>query len=125
MKELVLYYHIDNEILKIMKILLDQLEVELKEIKDEDIHQTMGYLLNVPGFNREKNGEEKAPTSSFVFFSGMGMEQLNLILDLFKNANIPYIPYKAMLTNDNINYRFYDLYKNVEKEYNAIVNQKR
>ena len=48
---------------------------------------------------------------------------IDIILEVFKNAGIPYIPYKAMLTNDNVNYTFEQLYQNVEQEYRQLTGQ--
>ncbi len=125
MKEIIMYYHLDNDVENAIKIMMDQLGVKTKEIKDDQIHQTMGYLLGVPGFAKQEETKEKPPKDSFIFFAGMVEEQLDIILEVFKNAKIPYIPYKAMLTNDNINYPFYVLYENVRQEYLSLTTMKR
>jgi len=117
MSEILMYYHLKEEVKKPICIIMEQLGVKVKEIKDEDIHETMGYLLEVPGFEKSNESGKDIPEESFLFFAGMSGEQLDIILEVFKNAKIPYIPFKAMLTNDNIQYPFYVLYENVRQEY--------
>jgi len=60
-----------------------------------------------------------------LFFAYFTMEQLDIVLEVFKQANIPYIPYKAMLTNDNVVYTFEQLYTNVENEYLQLTNKEK
>lgn len=124
MNEVLMYYHLEEQVLKPIEIIMKQLDVKIVEIKDEDIHHTMGYLLQIPGFVASEEKGKDIPTDSFLFFAGMSGEQIDIILDIFKNANIPYIPYKAVLTNDNIQYPFYTLYENVKQEYLNLVNKK-
>lgn len=123
MKEMLLMYHIDDETKKIIDIILQQLDVEMKEIADHDTHQFMGYLIGLPGFQSQKRETETELTEPFLFFAYFTEEQLDIILEVFKNAGIPYIPYKAMLTNDNVNYTFEQLYQNVEQEYRQLTGQ--
>lgn len=122
MNEVLMYYHLKDEVKNPICIIMEQLGVEVIEIKEEDRHETMGYLLNIPGFNKSEESGKDIPDDSFLFFAGMSGEQIDIILDIFKNANLPYIPFKAMLTNDNIQYPFYVLYNNVKQEYLNLTN---
>ncbi len=121
MKETILLYHMDNDIETIIRKIAEQLDVEVKNIKDEDICQKMGYLLNIDEYKREEDIEVNDDLlQAFMFFAGMVEKQLDLLLDVFKMAKIPFIPYKAMLTEHNIEYPFYQLYKNVAHEYEQM-----
>lgn len=122
MNEIILYYHIDDDLRDAIKIICDQLDIKTKEVKEKDVDQTMGYLLEIPGFDRQEAKNDKIPTDSMLFFAGMSMEQLNILLDVFQSADLPYIPLKAMLTENNINYPFYVLHENVNKEYLSLKN---
>lgn len=117
MNETLMYYHLKDEVKKPICIIAEQLGIKVQQINDEDIHETMGYLLNVPGFKKSEESGKEIPEESFIFFAGMSGEQLDILLEIFKNAEIPYIPLKAMLTNDNIQYPFYVLFENVRQEY--------
>lgn len=123
MKELILYYRLDENVKNIMSIILKQLDVEMREIDEKDISQQMGYLLNLPGYQRQNVEIEGNLNETFLFFAHFSNEQLDIILDVFRNAGIPFIPYKAMLTNDNVVYTFQQLYKNVENEYKQLTHQ--
>ena len=118
-----MYYHLKDEVKNPICIIMEQLDVKTIEITDDQIHETMGYLLKVPGFEKSEESGKEIPEESFLFFAGMSEDQINLILDVFKGAKIPYIPFKAMLTNDNIAYPFYTLYDNVRNEYLSLTRQ--
>ena len=123
MQETVLYYRLSESMKTPIVAILSQLDVCLKEINEEDAYQQMGYLLGLPGF-KERDGEVKKDLSQpFLFFAHFSSEQIDLVLDVFKQAGVPYIPYKAMLTNDNVVYSFEDVYTNVENEYLHLTNR--
>lgn len=125
MKEKVLFYHLEESVQKAIQTILEQLDVETKEIFQEDAIQQMGYLIQLPGYQKKEGKSEIKLTEPFLFFAHFSMEQLDIVLEIFKNAKIPYIPYKAMLTNDNVVYTFEQLYTNVENEYLQLTNKKK
>ncbi len=121
MKETILLFHMNEHTTAIISRLAEQLDIEVKEIAESDICQTMGYILRVEGYERiEDTPIQLDMSQEFVFFAGMVDGQLDILLDLFKMAEIPFIPYKAMLTEHNIDYSFYQLYGNVAHEYEQI-----
>ena len=124
MQETVLLYHVEGDTRDKILNILNQLEIEYKDIQEKDIHQKIGYLLDIPGY---ENSKDKIPEATldheFVFFAYMTDEQLDILLQLFKASQVPYIPLKAMLTDSNVEYRFYDLYHNVQHEYEQISGQ--
>ncbi|MEG0367370.1 MAG: DUF3783 domain-containing protein [Coprobacillus sp.] len=123
MKEIVLLYHIDEKTKTIIETIMSQLDVDVKYIEETQVNETIGYLLEIPGFEKDQKNEfTDVLEKEFIFFAGFSDEQLDLVLDIFKAAQVPYIPFKAMLTNDNVTYPFYRLYQNVEHEYEQITN---
>ncbi len=125
MKEKVLFYNLDENVKQAILTILKQLDVETKEIYQEDASQQMGYLLDLSGYKRNNNKSDNHLVEPFLFFAYFTMEQLDIVLEVFKQANIPYIPYKAMLTNDNVVYTFEQLYINVENEYLQLTNKEK
>ena len=123
MQEVVLYYRLTQAMEKPILAILTQLDVRAKEIYQEDAPQQMGYLLDLPGYVEKEGTSKKDLSQPFLFFAHFSQEQLDLILDVFHQAGVPYIPYKAMLTNDNVVYTFEEVYTNVEKEYLHLTNQ--
>lgn len=82
----------------------------------------MGYILEIDGYERLDDHEVSGNmTQEFMFFAGMVQEQLDLLLDVFKSAGLPLIPYKAMLTENNVEYLFHQVYENVAHEYEQLV----
>lgn len=121
MNETILLYHIDLTTKEHIQEIASQLDIEVREIFDNQVCETMGYLLHIDGF--ESSSETKIPDKldqPFLFFAYMSDKQLDLLLEIFKVKDIPYIPYKAMLTENNVVYPFYQLYRNVENEYKQI-----
>lgn len=123
MQEVVLYYRLTEAMKKPIIAILSQLDVRVKELHQEDAPQCMGYLLDIPGYEENEGTATKDLSQPFLFFAHFSQDQLDLILEVFKQADVPYIPYKAMLTNDNIVYTFEEVYTNVEKEYLHLTNQ--
>ena len=121
MKETLLLYHVKDEVEKQIKQIAEQLHIQIQYLDESQLHETMGYILNMEGF--EKSADEKVKgdfKQEFVFFAGMTDKQLDIILQLFRMQGIPKIPYKAMLTKHNIHYKFYQLYLSVADEYQQM-----
>ncbi len=124
MQETILVYKLDSKIQSIIERIASQLGIQVLEIKEEDICQKMGYILSYDGFERLNDIEiEGSMDKEFLFFAHMSDAQLDILLDVFKAASIPMIPYKAKLTESNIDYLFYQLYRNVEHEYKSMTGQ--
>lgn len=122
MKETLLVYHIEQKAEQAIRTIMAQLDVDVHVIKDDDIYQKMGYILGLDGYSREENDSNEELEKSFLYFAFFLDEQIDIVLEVFKMANIPYIPYKAMYTQQNVNYTFAELYKNVEHEYLSLTN---
>lgn len=121
MQETILVYKLDEKILSVIQRISSQLGIEVREIKEEDITQKMGYILGYDGFERLDDIEiDGDMDKEFLFFAHMTDQQLDILLDVFKAASIPMIPYKAKLTESNLDYLFYQLYRNVEHEYKSM-----
>lgn len=121
MQETILIYKLDSHIRMIIEKICLQLDILVKEIDETDVCQKMGYLLSIEGFERLEDIEfDGTMDKEFLYFANMTDQQLDILLDVFKGAGIPMIPYKAKLTSTNLDYRFHELYKNVEHEYKSM-----
>lgn len=123
MKDTILIYHLCDDIrIKIEEIAKD-LDIVIGEITDDQIHQKMGYLLHLKGYEAQESNVLLAPMEQeFVFFALNHEEQLDMLLQLFKMKGIPHIPYKAILTKYNADYTFAQLYQSVAREYQQFMN---
>lgn len=128
MQETLLLFHMNEELLNQIKKLATQLNIHLQMIEDEQVSQTIGYILNMEGFTALPTKPSSIKFSKeFLFFAGMSDQQIDIFLQLMKMNEIPPIPYKAMLTKHNVHYTFEELYKNVQDEYQRMsqMNQKK
>lgn len=117
MRETVLMFQFDAKTQSIIETILKQLDVQIKELVLEDTTQYIGYLLNLDGYEKQDGIPGRPFKKPFLFFAHFSEDQIYLVLDVFKQAGVPFIPYKALLTNDNVDYTFEQLYTNVENEY--------
>ena len=121
MKETILLYHVNDEIKVKINEIATSLKIDIRIIEDDEIYETMGYLLKMEGYEKSIPQQVDFDMSQeFVFFAGMSDQQLDILLQLFKMNKIPPIPYKAMLTQHNINYTFVKLYQSVSREYHEM-----
>ena len=121
MKETSLLYHVNDEIKVKINEIATSLKIDIRIIEDDEIYETMGYLLKMEGYEKSIPQQVDFDMSQeFVFFAGMSDQQLDILLQLFKMNKIPPIPYKAMLTQHNINYTFVQLYQSVSREYHEM-----
>lgn len=127
MQETLLLFHVQQPLFDKIKEIADQLHIQIQIIEDDQIHETMGYLLGIEGYPASpKQKTDEDMSQEFVFFAGMSDQQLDILLQLFKMNGISPIPYKAMLTQHNLQYTFIQLYLNVKEEYQQMsqMNQK-
>lgn len=121
MKDTILVYRLPEYIKSKIQSIGKDLDIAIDEIDSHDIHQTMGYLLHLEGYQRQSQSSILTMMQEpFVFFALQKDNQLELLLQLFRLKGIPFIPYKAVLTQHNVNYTFSQLYQSVAKEYSYM-----
>ena len=121
MKDTILVYGLPEYIKSKIQSIGRDLDIAIDEIDAHDIHQTMGYLLHLEGYQRQSQSSILTMMQEpFVFFALQKDNQLELLLQLFRLKGIPFIPYKAVLTQHNVNYTFSQLYQSVAKEYSYM-----
>lgn len=122
MKDTILIYRLSDDIKGKIKEIANELDIDVRDISIQHLYQKMGYLLNMDGYTYQK---QMLPSSSmdqpFVFFALNKDEQLDLLLQLFRMKGIPHIPYKAVLTQYNVDYTFARLYQSVASEYQQMM----
>ena len=114
-EKVILFNLLDQEKGQIMKTIFDQLGVDVINVNSQDINQSVGYLFGLHGFQKVQGDEE------MLVFHGFSTEQMELVLDIFEGAKIPYLPYKAMTTSQNIEIPFYQFLDNVIEEYESRI----
>lgn len=120
MNEIVLLYNFENTKLgETIETILQQLQVTVKHIQKEEIGHPLGYLLGIQGFAAGDIKDEDLEEEMLIIHN-FSDKQIQLMLEVFKNADIPFIPLKAVVTENNINWSFYDLHEHVKEEYEMV-----
>ena len=118
MKELVLYYtpspapHVAK-----LKSVLVRMGVRIKNIGPEQVNQTVGYLAGLPGF--EEQAAEALPVipEEVLVMKNFTSSRIDALLFGLRKAGVPKIALKAIITEHNCKWTFYQLYEELRKEH--------
>ena len=121
-KEMVLYYTpektADDQKLKGVLV---RLGIRIRNIGPEQVNQTVGYLAGLAGF--EEQPEEgmfpEIPEKMLVLY-GFGERKLGEMLNQLRKAKVPPIAMKAVLTEHNCGWSFYELYRELRQEHEKM-----
>ncbi len=119
-REKVLLYRLGAETEKGARIqkLLKEIGVQAVELDKTALGQTLGCLAGLPGYPRE-DAEPPAtvPEQELMAFSGFSDSRLNAFLRAYREALIPPVHLKAVVTPHNRDWRLCDLFGELEKEH--------
>lgn len=117
-KASVLLFHIAPEKTKQIEAVCRSLKLQVIKVKPASYCQKLGYLAGINGFDRENCTYTSAefPTEMMIL-SGMDSDFVDIFLAKYKEASIPPIGLKAILTPHNIFWSAEDLYKELFKEH--------
>ncbi len=126
-KEMVLYYQPeqakksgnDTKSAK-LKAVLVRMGIRIKNVSGDQMNQTVGYLAGYDGFE-ERDFEACPPVEEEILvmknFSNRRMDELLMSL---RRAGVPKIELKAVVTDTNCKWKFYDLYEELKKEHEVM-----
>lgn len=118
MQETVLLYNIDKtEAGKAIISILEKLNVKVTIVKSSDLMNPLGYILGIDDFERGTEALKTIPQDDMMVLAGFEEKQVDILLQIFQEANIPFIPLKAIVTQTNVNWTFMQLLQNVKNEY--------
>lgn len=118
MQETVLLYNIDKtEAGKAMISILEKLNVKVISVKSSDLMNPIGFILGIDEFERGTEALKQIPHDDMMVMAGFEDKQVDILLQIFKEANIPFIPLKAIVTQTNVHWTFMQLLENVKTEY--------
>lgn len=126
MKETVLLCNlVDTDKGQAMMKILDQLGINVKIVEKDEILHSLGYLLSMDGFEASTlEITDEDIVEEMMVIHNFSDEQINLMLEIFKGADIPFIPLKAITTPMNIEWSFHQLYQEIKKEYEMMAKTK-
>ena len=118
MKETVLLYNIEKtDAGKAMISILKKMDIDVIIVKTKDLNNPIGYILGLDDYKRSHEIIKKVPKDEMMVLANFEEKQIDILLEIFKKANIPFIPLKAMVTETNISWPFIQLLNNVKDEY--------
>lgn len=112
MKKMILLYKAKDEVHHI----LDELKLPYKDIHDNMLHETLGYLFELDGFHTINADKEYHYDIDLMLIHGIDDELLNIVTLKMKEQNVN-IERKAMLTKHNQHWQMFALIEEIEKEH--------
>ncbi|WP_394524397.1 DUF3783 domain-containing protein [Lacrimispora sp. JR3] len=126
-KEMVLYYQPeqakqsgnDTKSAK-LKAVLVRMGIRIRNISADQMNQTVGYLAGYDGF--EERGFEECPPvkEEILVMKNFSNRRVDELLMSLRRAGVPRIELKAVVTDTNCKWRFYDLYEELKKEHEVM-----
>ena len=123
MKETVLLYKMENTNKKAELIqLMNTLNIGVIIIEDKDLNQQMGYLLHLDGYQKQNDSNESLKEEMMILFN-FDDNKMNILLQILRNSEIPFIPLKAAITPTNVDWTFKYLHEHVKEEHEMMTKQ--
>lgn len=117
----ILLFHIEPKKAKQIEAVCRSLRLQTIKVKITSYNQKLGYLAGISGFNRENTIYQGADfPSEMLVFSGMDSDMVDSFLAKYKEASIPPIGLKAVLTPHNVFWSAEELYKELFKEHQSF-----
>lgn len=96
-----------------------KLGIQTKTVSGEQYGCALGYLAGIPGIpviGQDEDFQGRPPLSSpfmaeMLVFSGINSDELDVFLEAYKDAGIPPVPLKAILTPTNVFWSAHKLYR--------------
>lgn len=122
MKETVLLFHIQDEArLQALKKILMLMKIRVKVVEKKDYLQPVGYLAGIKELGTEQVYEGNELEEEMMVMAGFSNQQVDMLLTKMRKANLSRIHYKAILTPMNITWTTLQLYEELKKEHEYML----
>lgn len=122
-KETVLYYQPENsDGARLLKSVLVRMGIRIKNIAPSQVQESVGFLAGLPGFEKrekpENDAAEEIPVipEEVLVLQGFGSRRLDELLRQLRRAKAAPGVLKAVLTESNCRWSFYELYQEIRAE---------
>lgn len=123
-KEIILYYNPKNPAyLNQMKGVLVQMGIRIKRVTPEQTGQTVGFLAGLKEFEERTGAEAPLIEEEVLVMRGFTNQRIDQLLMALRKAKVPKIPLKAVLTESNSKWTFFELYQEIKKEHQEMSKQ--
>ena len=128
MKETVLYYSPEkSEKVRLLKGVLVRMGIRIKNIGPEQVMQKVGYLTGRKEYEETlpEDGKEipVIPEEMLVLY-GFTNRRLDEFLSQLRRAKVPPVALKAVVTETNADWSFYELYQEIRAEHDKMTAEK-
>ena len=90
---------------------LGEISVQVKEIKEEQLGETLGYCLGLPGFSKNDSPlAEEGFDQEVLVMKGFTRQSMDRMLKQFQRKGVPPVALKAVLTEHNSKWRCIDFF---------------
>ncbi|CVI72824.1 hypothetical protein NDGK_02743 [Clostridiales bacterium CHKCI001] len=122
MKETVLLFHIQDEVrLQALKRILMLMKVRVKVVDKADYLQPVGYLAGIKELQTEQIYEGDELEEEMMIMAGFSNQQVDTLLAKMRKASLAKIHYKAILTPMNATWSTLQLYEELKKEHEYML----
>ena len=118
-RETVLWFDPDGGQSAAVKSILVQMGVRIRNVAPAAVGQTIGCLLGRKAFAEREAPEAPALASPVLVMDGFTEKRLEILLREMKKHGVS-VPYKAVVTETNLGWLFYQLYEELAREHEAM-----
>ena len=119
-RETVLLYQPEgSELGAQLKPILERMGVRIKNVTPDAVGQTVGCLLGRKGFDARENPEAPALGQPMLVMDGFTDKRLEILLREMRSAGVS-VPYKAVVTENNLGWLFHQLFDELAAEHAAM-----
>lgn len=124
--ETVLYYAPDQpeagSHTALLKSVLVRMGIRIRNVRPEQALETVGYLAGLPGFSPAEETGEEIPVipSEMLVFRNFSSGRLDQLLMNLRKAGVPKVDLKAVVTEHNSKWTFYQLYEELKEEHRRM-----
>lgn len=124
MKETVLYYTPEKtDKTRLLKGVLVRMGIRIKNIGPEQVTQKVGYLTGLKDYEEtplEEDTELPVIPEEMLVLHGFTNRRLDEFLSQLRRAKVPPIALKAVVTETNAGWNFYELYGEIRAEHEKM-----
>ena len=114
-----LYQPAGSELGAQLKPILVRMGVRIKNVASDAVGQTVGCLLGRKGFDARENPEAPALGQPMLVMDGFTDKRLEILLREMRSAGVS-VPYKAVVTENNLGWLFHQLFDELAAEHAAM-----
>ncbi|MGC6174375.1 DUF3783 domain-containing protein [Lacrimispora sp. 38-1] len=126
-KEMVLYYCPEKDSQKgndtriaRLKAVLVRMGIRIKNISPDQTDQKIGWLAGLDGFGEQPAQECPVVEEEVLIMKNFSSRRIDELLMNLKRSGVSKIALKAVITDTNSKWSFYELYQELKKEHETM-----